>query len=70
MGLYGIVIGAVILVVYMNSLDSYGAPLLAPYAPFIKSDLKDGIIKSETRDMKTRPKSYKVHNRKRIGGQK
>jgi spore germination protein KA len=66
MGLYGIVIGMVILMVYMNSLDSYGAPLLAPYAPFIKSDLKDGIIKAETRDMKTRPRSFSVRNKKRI----
>ncbi|MDR0462470.1 MAG: spore germination protein [Christensenellaceae bacterium] len=67
MGLYGLVIGSIILVVYMCGLDSYGAPLLAPYAPLVKSDLKDGIIKKETRAMTTRPKSFNVPNRKRGG---
>jgi len=68
MGLYGLVIGSIVLFVYMCSLDSYGAPLLAPYAPYIKNDLKDGIIKKEVTDMTTRPKSYKVPNKKRAGG--
>jgi len=68
MGLYGIVIGSIILVVYMCTLDSYGAPLMAPYAPFIKGDLKDGIIKKETRAMTTRPKSFNVPNKTRQGG--
>jgi len=66
LGLYGFVLGAVILCVYMTSLDAYGAPLLAPYAPFIKKDLKDGIIKKEVPAMKSRPKSYKTPNKRRM----
>jgi len=65
MGLYGLVLGAIVLCVYMTSLDSYGAPLLAPYAPYIKSDLKDGIIKRETPRMTTRPKSFHNKNKRR-----
>ena len=65
LGLYGLVIGVILLFVYMNSLDSYGAPLLAPYAPLVKGDLKDGIIKKEISDMKTRPESYMVPNKRR-----
>ena len=67
MGLYGLVIGAILLCVYMNSLDSYGAPLLAPYAPLVKGDLKDGIVKKEIRAMDTRPKSYGTPNERRQG---
>ena len=65
LGLYGLVLGAIILIVYMAGLDSYGAPLLAPYAPYIKNDLKDGIIKKELPDMNTRPESYRVTNKRR-----
>jgi len=65
LGLFGIVAGAIILMVYMCGLESYGAPLLAPYAPYIKSDLKDGIIKQELTHQTTRPKSYKTKNPRR-----
>jgi len=65
LGLYGLVIGAIILIVYMNSLDSYGSPLLAPYAPLVKNDLKDGIIKKEIRGMDTRPQSFTNKNKRR-----
>jgi len=65
LGLYGLVLGAIVMCVYMNSLDSYGAPLLAPYAPLIKNDLKDGITKKEVPAMKSRPKSFPVPNKKR-----
>ena len=58
LGLYGIVIGSIVLVVYMCGLDSYGAPLLSPYAPYNKNDVKDGIIKAEVRGQKTRPTSF------------
>lgn len=68
LGLYGLVIGAIIVCVYMCGLDAYGAPLLAPYAPRIKDDLKDGIFKKEIPDMTTRPKSFTV--RDEIRGQK
>lgn len=68
MGLYGIVVGIIVLIVYMNSLDSYGAPLLAPYAPHVKSDMKDAMIKKEIRAMDKRPKSFSVPNQRRTGG--
>jgi spore germination protein KA len=70
MGLYGLVLGAIILCVYMTSLDSYGAPLLSPYAPLVRNDLKDGIIKKEVTEMKTRPASYGNKNKVRLGGEK
>jgi len=65
LGLYGIVVGLIILVVYMAGQESYGAPLLSPYAPYIKNDLKDGIIKQEQPSMTTRPKSFRNRNNRR-----
>jgi spore germination protein KA len=65
LGLFGLAVGAIVLIVYMNSLDSYGAPLLSPYAPLVRNDLKDGIVKKELRAMKTRPKSFSTDNKRR-----
>jgi len=65
LGLYGIVIAGLVLIIYLAGLDSYGAPYLAPYAPYIKEDTKDGIFKSGVRGMKTRPKSIPNLNDKR-----
>jgi len=67
-GLYGLLIGAIILVVYLANLESFDTPILAPFAPRVKSDLKDGIIKSNVRDSMTRPASFpnkNKHKRKR-----
>jgi len=57
LGLFGLIIGAVLLVVYLTGLDSFGAPYLAPYAPYIKEDTKDGLVKAPVNAMLTRPKS-------------
>ncbi len=64
-GMIGIVGLMIYLVVYLSSIDSYGCPYLAPFAPRVKSDLKDGVIMGTTKQMKTRPKSFKNHNLKR-----
>ena len=66
LGLYGIMIAGLVLIIYLASLDSYGAPYLAPYAPYIKSDTQDGIFKSSVRDMKMRPKSIPNVNAQRL----
>ena len=56
-GLLGIVIAGVMLVTYLVEFNAYDTPYLAPYAPYIKNDLKDGIFKQETIALRTRPKS-------------
>ena len=66
LGLYGVMIAGLVLIIYLASLDSYGAPYLAPYAPYIKSDTKDGIFKSSVRDMKLRPRSIPNINKQRL----
>lgn len=65
MGMIGIVGLLVYLVIYLASLDSYGAPYLAPYAPRVYNDLEDGVFMEPTNSMKFRPQSFKNNNRKR-----
>ena len=64
-GLYGIVMTFIIMVNYMCSIKSFGVPYLSMYAPSIKSDKKDGLIKSELSSMKTRPKMIAGKNKVR-----
>ena len=66
MGLFGIVILLILLTAYLVSLSSYGAPYLAPYAPRISPDLKDGMLKSSTANMDERPFSIPTTNRTRL----
>ncbi len=54
-GLYGIGTSFIILVSYMSSINSYGVPYFAPYAPSLKSDKKDGFVKHDIQDMLKRP---------------
>ena len=70
LGLYGIMLGFIAMITYLCAMQNYGAPYMAPHAPMIPSDLKDGIFKSNLTNMKTRPKSIPHNNnvRMKIGG--
>ncbi|WP_236035199.1 spore germination protein [Alkalihalobacterium elongatum] len=45
MGLYGIMIGLIMLVAHLSSLRSFGVPYLAPFAPLNLEDQKDGLFR-------------------------
>lgn len=66
LGLGGLVAGMVYFVNYLNAIDSFGTPYLAPYSPRVPEDLKDGVFKSPINDMKTRPKTFKNKNKVRL----
>lgn len=57
LGLYGLVAGFIVLLVYTASLDSFGAPFLAPFAPYIADDQKDALEKVPFPEMIKRPQS-------------
>lgn len=65
LGIFGIVLGTVFLIGYLANMDSYGAPYLAPFAPTIKSDLKDSVWRAYMTNMKKRPNSLKQKNKRR-----
>lgn len=66
MGLYGITIAFILLIAHLSSMNSYGTPYLAPYAPRIKDDLADGIFKKDVIGRDTRPLSIPSQKKKRI----
>ncbi|RKL67868.1 spore germination protein [Salipaludibacillus neizhouensis] len=45
MGLYGVTLGLIVLIAHLASLRSFGTPYLAPFAPFIPEDQKDGLFR-------------------------
>lgn len=65
LGILGIVTGLVFVVNYLNTLDDFSTPYLAPYAPRIANDLQDGLIKHSINDMKTLPKSFPNNHKER-----
>ena len=50
----------------MAIIEIYGTTYLAPFAPNISSDLKDGVNKMDLTDMYLRPKSYNNKNKVRL----
>lgn len=44
-GIYGIFLGFILLVTKLSSITSFGVSYLAPFAPFIKEEQKDAILK-------------------------
>lgn len=66
LGLAGLVTSFVYFINYLNGLDSFNTPYLAPYSPRITGDLKDGIFKDPITEMKLRPRSIKNKNKVRL----
>ena len=64
-GLFGIVGGMIYFVNYLNTLNAYDTPMLAPYTSKVKGDLKDGLRRKSLVNMKSRPHSMPVKNRYR-----
>ena len=64
-GFFGVIMGLIFFVGMLTSINNFGAPLMAPFAPKVNSDLKDGLIKSSTKQMIMRPMSFPNRNRVR-----
>ena len=65
-GPFGVVLLCTFLLYYLISSDSFGAPLLAPYAPLTMSDLKDTVIKYDLLRLRERPKVLNTKNKTRL----
>ncbi|MGB9848382.1 MAG: spore germination protein [Moorellaceae bacterium] len=46
LGLYGVILGLVLILTHLLSLQSFGVPYLKPWAPWTAQDLKDSIYRS------------------------
>lgn len=69
LGLYGIIVGAMILVAYLSNMDNYRTSYLAPIAPFILNDQKDALIKKPLYSQIHRPQSIPSKTKRRIGNE-
>lgn len=68
LGLYGVLIGFLIILAHMCSLRSFGTPYLAPHAPIILREWKDTLIRAPLWKMNQRPQSITwEHETKRQG---
>ena len=65
-GPYGVILLTALLLWYLVSADSYGVPLLAPFAPLIRRDLRDSLIKADLAKLNTRPRALRGKNRTRL----
>ncbi|MDF2881208.1 MAG: GerA spore germination protein [Clostridiaceae bacterium] len=65
LGLYGIMLGILILLIHLVSLRSFGVEYLSPLAPLNLKDLKDVLIRVPWWFMEERPSSTAFHNKKR-----
>lgn len=65
LGLFGLLVGVVITLTYVAGLNGYGTPYLAPYAPCVPGDKRDGLLKKPVTDMDRRPSSLPGSNKTR-----
>ena len=65
-GPFGVVILSAYLICYLVSEQSYGVPLVTPFAPLVRSDLYDSFVKANMYTLDTRPKSFKVKEKVRL----
>lgn len=65
-GFLGIILLEFLILAYMASLDSYGTPYLAPYAPKVYEDLGDALIMTDVTKNAMRPYSFPNINKRRL----
>lgn len=70
LGPFGIVLLSAFLLYYLVSADAFGAPPLAPFAPLVPHDLRDGLVKYNMQSLKRRPLTLRSKNRVRLGVKK
>ncbi len=69
-GVYGVVLLAAGIFCYLSGEQSYGVPLLAPFAPMNGRDLKDALYKSNIYSLKRRPRSLSPQDKVRLRSDK
>jgi len=65
-GLYGVMVGLILIVNHVSSLESFGVPYLSPLVPGSRSGLKDMFVRLPVWAMKTRPEQLLVNDETRV----
>nr|WP_233523105.1 spore germination protein [Peribacillus saganii] len=66
-GLYGVVIGAILILNHMLSLQSFGVPYMSPVSPPDKEGMKDVVVRGPLWKMKNRPGFLQAQDKNRVG---
>nr|WP_274653100.1 spore germination protein [Paenibacillus humicola] len=61
-GLFGIIIGVIVIVLHLCSLRSFGVPYMSPFAPMIPADQKDAIFRLPQWALLSRPRLISRNN--------
>lgn len=66
-GLYGVILGLMLILGHMANLRSFGIPYLSPVSPLSYHDLKDTVIRAPWWAMEKRPEFMPVGDTSRVG---
>ncbi|MFO7247554.1 MAG: spore germination protein [Bacillota bacterium] len=58
-GLYGLMIGVLLILMHLSTLKSFGVPYLAPITPFRPADSKDILLRFPWTYLRTRPQFFR-----------
>lgn len=64
-GLYGIMLGVMLILLHLVELRSFGVPYVAPFSPFQGQDSKDTLFRAPWQWMNRRPVIYRPQNEQR-----
>ncbi|MGO4496234.1 spore germination protein [Paenibacillus sp. 2RAB27] len=62
LGLFGLILGLLLIISHLCILRSFGVPYLAPFAPIYPKGIKDVLFRAPTSKMNTRPAFYADKN--------
>jgi spore germination protein KA len=62
LGLFGVMVGVLVILVHMAGLRSFGVPYLSPFAPLSKEGLKDTAVRAPLWALQKRPEQLSKDN--------
>lgn len=65
-GTFGIVLFICFLLCYLVTEQAYGVPLLSPFSPLTRRDMRDGLLKTDMYSLSRRPAALKSKNKVRL----
>ncbi|MFC4101229.1 spore germination protein [Paenibacillus xanthanilyticus] len=65
-GLYGIILGYIMINIHFVNLKSFGIPYSTPFAPLYMQDWKDVILRAPVSYLKQRPRMLQTRDKKRL----
>lgn len=66
LGTYALILLTAFIICYLVSEQSYGTPLLAPFAPLTPKDTSDSLVKTNMFSLGVRPRVFRTKNKVRL----